>query len=294
MATKDKNKGRWYVRQGEHIRGPFPNQLISSYLILGRLDLATEVSQDQKNWAPVTDYPALVPDVVLNANSPEGHKALMLARIREDERRSRMQDQEDELDERRVDEDQIVKLHRQLRDDILKRYRTNPELSRRHAMIIIGIAIVLLLILMIYRPSGDEVSADCSALARPGVNWSGCNKQGQNLTGLDLSNAIFISTRLNGVDLVRSRLDSGDLSYSNLSQADLQQATLRGAKLKGANLRMANLQGANLQGADFSYAELEGARLEGANLNDARFENAIWINGEKCLPGSVGACLLPK
>ena len=294
MASKDSTKGRWYVRKGERIQGPFPNQLIGSYLILGRIDLDTEVSQDQQNWAAVKNYPALVPDVVLNADTPEGHKALMMARIREDERRAKTQTSADELDERRVDEDQIVKLHRQLRDDVLKRYRVKPGLTQRHAIILAFIASVLLVILLIYRPADDSVSADCSALARPGVNWSGCNKQGQTLTGLDLSGVNFKSTQLNGVDLIRSRLDDSDLSYANLSQANLQQTTLRNSRLVGANLSMANLQGADLQNADLSFAELQGARFQGANLANARFDHALWINGQQCLPGSIGACMLPK
>lgn len=79
MGNKDKTKGRWYVKKGDIIQGPFPNQLISSYLILGRFELDTEISQDKKNWAPVRDFKALVPDVVLNAHTSEGAKALMLA-----------------------------------------------------------------------------------------------------------------------------------------------------------------------------------------------------------------------
>ena len=294
MAHKDHSKGRWYIRKGEQIQGPFPNQLISRYLILGRMDLDTEISHDQENWTPVKEYKALVPEVVLNAHTPEGHKALMLARIREDERRARDSAGIEGSTDRRVDEDQIIKLHRQLRDDILKRYRARPEITRRNILVIVSLAFIFFIALFIYRPGDSESGADCTALAKPGVNWSACNKQGQSLTGLDLSASVFKATRLNGVDFSRSRLDDSDLSYSNLSQADLQQTTLRNVSLLGANLRKANLQGADLSGADLSYAELEGARLEGAVLDNARFDRAFWLNGEQCLPKSIGACLLPK
>jgi len=30
-------KGRWYIKQGESVQGPFPNKLIGTYLILGRI-----------------------------------------------------------------------------------------------------------------------------------------------------------------------------------------------------------------------------------------------------------------
>ena len=295
MAAKTKNQGRWYVRRGEQIQGPFPNQLISRYLILGRMDLETEVSQDQENWVAVREYNALIPEVVREAHTPEGHKALMLARIREDERSARAAEIAAEEDsERRVDEDQIMKLHRQLRDDVLKRYHTKPEMTRRNIAIVLSLAAAMLLALLLYRPQDTGLGADCTALAKPGVNWSDCNKQGMSLSGIDLSGAIFKSSQLNGVDFTRSRLDVADLSYANLSQAEMPQASFRNAVLVGANLRMANLQGAVLQGADLSYAELEGARLEGAVLSNARFDNAIWINGKSCLPGSLGVCLLSR
>lgn len=289
----DKQKGRWYIRRGEHIRGPFPNQLISRYLILGRIDLNTEVSQDQEHWVPVKEYRALVPDVVLNANTKEGAKALMLARIREDERSARESELE-EHDDRRMDEDKVMKLHRQLRDDILKDYKSRLYISPRHVALVLLIAVFLLIGLLISNPAKNNAGADCSADPGPGVNWSSCNKDGQNLAGLDLSGVNFKSSQLNGAILSRSRLDQADLAYASLSRAELSQSSLRGASLVGANLRMANLRSASLQGADLSYAELEGANLEGAVLDNARLDHAVWLNGQQCLPGSLGACLLPK
>ena len=293
MASHDIKKGRWYVRRGSRIQGPFPNQLISRYLILGRMDLDTEVSPDQEHWAPVNEFKALVPDVVLNANTPEGHKALMLARIREDERSSKS-DQDLETSERRVDEDQVIKLHRQLRDDILQRYHDEPNQTKRNSVIILVLAIIIIVAFVMYRPADTTSGSDCTALAKPGVNWSSCNKQGQSLAGMDLSMARFKSTLFNGVDFSRSRLDGSDFSYANLSQAQLQQTSLRSASLVGATLRLANLQGADLRGADLSYADLEGAKLEGANLDGVRLDQAIWINGQQCLAGSLGVCLLAR
>lgn len=82
------NKGRWYIKQGERVQGPFPNKLIGSYLILGRITQDTLVSQDNHNWAPAKNFPAIVPEVVKEAGTVQGDRALMLARIREDERSS--------------------------------------------------------------------------------------------------------------------------------------------------------------------------------------------------------------
>ena len=289
MAQADLHKGRWYIKKDDKVQGPFPNQLISSYLVLGRITLQTTVSQDQVHWIPLKQFPALVPEVVLNAGTAAGNKALMLARVREDERSAK---QEDEENERRADEDQIIKLHRQLRDDVLKSYRHKPLASAKWIVAVLLLIVGLLLLVLWLNPSDKKVSADCNQLPKAGVNWSFCRKQGQSLAAMDLSGANFNSTLLQAADFSRSNLQRADLSYADLSQTMLTQANLQGAKLLGANLQQAKLQGANLASADLSYAELMGAQLEGANLKGANLSNAIWINGQTCLNGSVGACLL--
>lgn len=291
---QDKNKGRWYIRINNKVKGPFPNHLIGSYLVIGRIDLETEVSQDEINWVPVKNYKALVPDVVLNAHTPEGAKALMLARVREDERHAKGS-QNDVDDERRLEnESQVIKLHRQLRDDILNRYHNVPGKNRRNILLTILSVVLFIAAIAIYKPSGILSGADCDAPPQTGVNWSSCNKQGQSFAALDLKSSQFKSAQLNGVDFSRARLDDADLSYASLFNAQMQQAELQNALLIGANLRQANLRSANLQGADLSYAELVGAKLDGAVLINTRFDHALWINGKTCLAGSVGACLQPK
>lgn len=293
MTFKDHNQGRWYIKKDEQVFGPYPNQLISRYLILGRMTLESEISQDQKNWASVEHYKSLVPEVVLNAHTPEGKKALMLARRREDERSARSEDESADS-ERRMDEDQVVKLHRQLRDDILNQYRNQPGVNRRNVVLLVVVAISLIAAFISYRPSSTEIGSDCAAPPAAGMNWSMCNKQGKNLAGMDLSQSLFTSAILNDADFSRSQLTGSDFSYANLSRAEMQQSQLRNAALIGANLRQANLLDANLEAANLSYAELEGARLDGARLDNARFDNAIWIDGQHCLPGSIGGCLLPR
>ena len=289
-----KNKGRWYIRVNQKPQGPFPNQLIGSYLILGRIDLDTEVSQDEIHWSPVRNYKALVPEVVLNAHTPEGAKALMLARVREDERRTKTAEDEVDDDRRMEDETQVIKLHRQLRDDILTRYHKEPGKNARNISFIVLSVVLFIAAIILYQPGSIHSGADCDAPAQSGVNWSACNKQGQNFAALDLNTSNFKSAQLNDADFSRARLDDSDLSYASLFKAQMQQTGLQNALLIGANLRQANLRSANLQGADLSYSELIGAKLDGALLINARFDHALWINGKTCLAGSVGACLQPK
>ena len=285
------NKGRWYLKQGDRIRGPFPNKLIGSYLILGRIDLDVQVSQDKKNWSAVKNYPALVPEVVKESGTPQGDRALMLARIREDERGAQSKNDADNLEERRENEEDVIQLHRQIRDDVIQEYSKQPK--RRRIYITVAISLVLIFVYFINQDSSSIKLADCHAPVEPGINWSGCNKQGEVLRNRNLKNVNFHNANLQSIDFSAALLQGADLAYANLSQAILISSQLQKSNLKGANLRQANLQEANLSGADLSYAEMVGSQLQGANLNQAIFDHAIWVNGETCLPGSIGACLLP-
>lgn len=285
-------KGRWYIKQGEAVQGPFPNQLIGRYLILGRISLDTLVSLDKEHWAAVKSYPAMVPDVVKEAGTESGDRALMLARIREDERSSQSQGA-GEFEDRREDEEAVMQLHRQVRDDMLKRYSAQPKRNYLYISLSVLVLLVAIGLYLAAQEGGDTRLADCAAAPGPGINWSGCNKQGEVLRGRNLSHANLRSAKLNSIDLSGSLLTAADLAYADLSQASLHSVQLQQANLKGANLRQADLQQADLSGADLSYAELVGARLLGADLSQAIFDHAIWVNGEQCLPGSVGGCLLP-
>jgi len=287
------NTGRWYIKQGDSVQGPFPNKLIGSYLILGRMTQATLVSQDKINWSAVKNYPAIVPEVVKESGTPQGDRALMLARIREDERSSQSEADDELQDDRRVDEEEVMQLHRQIRDDVLQRYSERPKKIRVYISILTLLAIGIVGFYTTTKNSNNARLADCSASAKPGINWSGCNKQGEVLRSRQLSEVNFRSAKLDSIDLSNSTLVQADLAYASLSNANLSASQLQQSNLKGANLRQANLQQANLSRANLSYAELVGAKLQGAILTQAIFDHAIWVNGETCMVGSVGACLLP-
>lgn len=286
------SKGRWYIKQGDSVQGPFPNKLIGSYLVLGRMTQATLVSQDKVHWSEVKNFPAIVPEVVKESGTPQGDRALMLARIREDERSSQSTTDDELHDERRVDEEDVMQLHRQIRDDVLKRYSERPKKLRLYVGILMLVAIG---IAGFYSTTNNSPArlADCNASAKPGINWSGCNKQGEILRSRNLTKVNFRSAKLNSIDLSNSTLIQADLAYANLSNANLTASQLQKSNMKGTNLRQANLRQANLSGANLSYAELVGVQLQGANLSKAVFDHAIWVNGEHCMVGSVGACLLP-
>jgi len=285
--------GRWYIKQGDSVQGPFPNKLIGSYLVLGRITQETLVSQDKVHWSAAKNFPAIVPEVVKESGTPQGNRALMLARIREDERSSQSEADDELHDDRRVDEEEVMQLHRQIRDDVLQRYSERPKKLRVYVSILILVAIGIVGFYTTTNNNNPARLADCNASAKPGINWSGCNKQGEVLRSRQLAEVNFRSAKLDSIDLSNSTLVQADLAYASLSNANLTASQLQRSNLKGANLRQANLQQANLSRANLSYAELVGAKLQGAILTQAIFDHAIWVNGETCMVGSVGACLLP-
>jgi len=285
--------GRWYIKQGDSVQGPFPNKLIGSYLVLGRMTQETLVSQDKVHWSAVKNFPAIVPEVVKESGTPQGDRALMLARIREDERSSQSEADDELHDDRRVDEEEVMQLHRQIRDDVLQRYSERPKKLRVYFSVLALVTIVAAGFYLTTKNNNDARLADCNASAKPGINWSGCNKQGEVLRSRNLTEVNFRSAKLDSIDLSNAILSRADLAYASLSKANLTATQLQGSNMKGANLRQANLQRANLSRANLSYAELVGAQLQGADLSKAIFDHAIWVNGEQCMIGSVGACLLP-
>jgi len=289
------NKGRWYIKLGESIQGPFPNKLIGRYLVLGRITEDVLVSQDKVHWSAIKNYPAMVPEVVKEAGTPEGKRTLMLARIREDERsslKSNSLESEDDAPERRDEEDPLIQLHRQMRDDVLNQYNKKSHIQILYYSVAGFLALALAGLFIASNTTDDIPLADCSAPAQPSINWSGCNKQGEALRGRDLRGGDFRSAILQAADLSSAQLQKSDLSYANLSQAILLSSQLQNTNMKGANLRKANLQGADLTAADLSYAELVGSQLQGAILTQVIFDHAIWVSGEVCLAGSIGECLI--
>lgn len=94
---------------------------------------------------------------------------------------------------------------------------------------------------------------------------SGSNLKELDLQGADLSNAIFIETRLDGTNLARA----------NFSGAILNDASLQHSFLRRANLQWASLAGADLRNADLTEADLTGVNLGWALLSGSQFHQAV-------------------
>ncbi len=88
-----------------------------------------------------------------------------------------------------------------------------------------------------------------------------------HLRGVDMSQVILEGENLGGVDFTNA-----NLSHSFLNNCCLEKAIFFRARLRGAFLNNANLREADLREADIRWAKLTGADLEGVLLEDAIYD----------------------
>lgn len=303
MSSKEKQGSSqlWYTRRHGVETGPFPADLISRYLLIGRLHEGDEVSTNRIGWRPIREHPELIPAILLEPESPEREEQILQARFREDERLyERRHDgtgHEGVVSrtghERRHSEPPEFAAHRERLATLLATTPESVENERRLPWVII--ASVLLLGLMggawlLARQAPVPAAPDCSALGGPGVDWSYCRKPGLAAENADLRKARLSNAALAGADFRGATLAGANLGYADLRRADLSGADLGDAILTGAGLAEARLDGASLAGADLSYADLRGATIEGTDFSGARIGRAVWVDGRVCAPESVGSC----
>jgi pentapeptide repeat protein len=280
---------KWYTRQDKTISGPFTKALLKSNLQLGRINVQTEVSTDQKYWQPLgdiialeTDDPVIPPPLPLDER--DGFDRRNEQPLTEAEREMRRQ-------QRRKQEPDFLIQQRQQRSELLERLK--PERPARFwPIFIISVILTGVFIGAISFPTPSNISeADCEAAPAPLVNWENCLKPGMDipsatLTGANLRNSGLAMSNMMNADLVEADLSYADLPLSNLSYTNFQ-----GANLKGANLQQADLSYSNLSDSDLSFANLRDAKLGGSDLQNTKLDKAIWIDGRICAAGSIGNCL---
>lgn len=78
---------RWYARRDGIIRGPFTAVDVTRYILLGRISLDDDVSEDQVTWQSVKTATFILPPELQQLSSWEDYQQLMLARLQVDERK---------------------------------------------------------------------------------------------------------------------------------------------------------------------------------------------------------------
>lgn len=300
----------WYVRQGEKISGPYPEQLIAHFVLLGRFKRLHQVSVDQLHWVALEEVPELLPAEALpvaNEKNPdkrswrvERQRASLRwldERYLPDRRNGKngealQNNKRSTRDRRKEEESAEIIAMRQRHAENEVRLKKKRENFYAIAMILIVLSFAFLGLVSVVSPvvpvkvGLETADADCMRPAGQQVNWSGCDKNGVNLLSADLKSAKLVGIRMQGAHLREARLDYASLAGADLTLSDLSRAVFVGANLTGAELTMANLTGADLR-----YADLRGALLEGADLRGALLGDALWPNGKMCGSASVGQCL---
>lgn len=294
----DLKGGKWYIKYSGKVEGPFTAGLVSRYILLGRLRMDDEVSEDKQNWLSVKHVPSLIPDI-LNADmsDPLQKERLMAARRWADERLAAdrrsdhtvVQKDERRSSERRNDELDEVKLHR----SFLAQRTTK---AKSQGVLLAGLFLVAIVISIgwsgyyAYQNKPEEVVIDCNAVPGFAVNWTNCILLNKNLRAANLENSVLRNARLTAANLQSANLQGADMAYVDLSQATLIKANLASASLKGANLVNADMQGAKLVNVDLSFANLTGANIRNIDLSGAKLSKAIWVDGSVCGDNAVGRC----
>jgi len=283
------------------MRGPYPRNQISRYVLLGRICTTDEVRPEGGDWQELSACSELIPEVMKLIPDAQDKQKLLIARLREDERqagdrRERTPDLPQDIREqrsgreRRRPESAEVLRHRELRYRVSQQTQGNGKLYRYPLVASVLVLLGFLASYLLEQYEEESVYNDCAATPRPGVKWGNCNLIGLvanrvNLLGADISNARLDSAQLSGANL-----DGVNLEYSSLNLSNLQQADLSHARLVGVTLRGSDLRGSKLVMADLSYANLSNANIKGADFTGAILDNTIWIDQRPCIPGSVGVC----
>lgn len=284
-----------YTRRDGEVKGPFPAGQVIRYILLGRVRLSDEVSEDKHNWTRVEQRPDLIPEAMgLDLSIPENRERYEAALRWADERRLPHGESEEEISpERRKPENEEVLAYRQIREEVIA---TPPRRGYKGNLFLLLTVVSLGVVIWIavqWTPPPPQIIPDCQAAAAPGVIWDNCRLDGLELQGADLNGAHIRNASLNGVKAEKANFSNSQLQYTSFNLAQLAGADFSSAQMVGAGLRDADLRDANLSNADLSYADLTDAVLEGATLEGAKLDHAYWIDGSICAQGSVGQCQMP-
>ena len=88
-TVSDKQSDKcWYTRRDDVVRGPFTAENVSRYILLGRIRLDDELSQDRETWVIAGHLDSLLPAELINQSSWDDYQQLVTAHIKVDERKA--------------------------------------------------------------------------------------------------------------------------------------------------------------------------------------------------------------
>lgn len=66
MKVEEEANAQWFVNKDETILGPFTQDALADFLIIGRVHIHCEVSVDLFFWEPIHQVPQLIHEDMLN------------------------------------------------------------------------------------------------------------------------------------------------------------------------------------------------------------------------------------
>ena len=78
----------WYTRREGVVRGPFSAENITRYILLGRICLDDELSQDHEAWLPANECSSMLPGELSRLSGWDDYQCLVAARLKADERKA--------------------------------------------------------------------------------------------------------------------------------------------------------------------------------------------------------------
>lgn len=83
---------QWYTRREGVVRGPFSGENISKYILLGRIQLNDELSNDQQHWQEAGQISSVIPAAITRLTSWGDYHQYLEARMYADERLNERRD----------------------------------------------------------------------------------------------------------------------------------------------------------------------------------------------------------
>jgi hypothetical protein len=126
VMVPSNNSSMWYARRNGTVRGPFTDEYLARYILLGRIRLTDEISLDRIRWRLLRESPELFPEELRRLSSWEDYQRLVVARMKVDER----------VSERREDQGKIPRSSAKERREVSdrRRFDSDAEFFRYHLL----------------------------------------------------------------------------------------------------------------------------------------------------------------
>jgi hypothetical protein len=146
---------QWYTRRGGVIRGPFSAENITRYILLGRICLDDELSQDRITWTMASRFSEFLSPELASLSSWEDYQQLVVARMQADERKAerRLRDSKEWLrhnPERRTQPDRRRGDNKQLVSQYLFSDAVSPVSRKIQAASVRTLLLSLVLVLLVF------------------------------------------------------------------------------------------------------------------------------------------------